>query len=564
MKFNDFTYQRPDMDQLADSFKHCIKIIHEANSATEQIEAIDKINEVRKNYATMSTLCSIRNSINTQDEFYEQEQSFFDEVSPIYASYENEFAKALVNSPFKNELINKYGQQLFDLIELELKTFDPIIIEDLQNENKLVTEYRKLIASAKIEFDGKINNLSQMGPYAQSINRETRKAAEQAVMNFFKENEEQIDKIYDQLVHLRHNMAIKLGFDNFIQLGYARLGRTDYDDKMVATYRDQVYREIVPIAKKIIQAKAERLGISDLKSYDLSLEYLTGNATPKGTKDELVTVAKNMYQEMSKETDEFFNFMISHDLMDLEAKSGKAGGGYCTFIHNYRSPFIFANFNGTAGDVDVLTHEAGHAFQMYSCRNFDILEYMFPTLEACEIHSMSMEFFAWPWVDGFFKEDTNKYKYSHLAGAITFIPYGVAVDEFQHEVFLNPSMTPDERKATWRKIEQKYLPYKIYENDLLNKGAFWFRQSHIFSSPFYYIDYTLAQVCAFQYWHRNMVNHKEAWNSYHELCQVGGSKSFLELLKVANLDNPFEDGTIKKVMEPINEWINSFDQSKLK
>lgn len=564
MKFNDFIYQRPDMDQLANSFKNYTKVIQEAKSANEQIEAIEKINEVRRNFATMSTLCSVRNSINTQDEFYEQEQSFFDEVSPIYASYENEFSKALVSSPFKNELVKKYGQQLFTLIDLELKTFDPIIIEDLQNENRLTTEYRKLIASAKIEFDGKINNLSQMGPYSQSPNRETRKAAEQAVMNFFKENENQIDDIYDRLVHLRHNMAKKLGFDNFIQLAYARLGRSDYDDKMVAAYRDQVYREIVPIARKIIEKKGERLGISDLKSYDLSLEYLTGNATPKGSKDELVTVAKNMYQEMSKETDDFFNFMVNHDLMDLDAKPGKASGGYCTFIHNYRAPFIFANFNGTSGDVDVLTHEAGHAFQIFSCRDFDIMEYMFPTLEACEIHSMSMEFFAWPWVDGFFKEDTDKYKYSHLAGAITFIPYGVAVDEFQHEVFLNPDMTPEERKTKWREIEQKYLPYKVYENDLLNRGAYWFRQGHIFSAPFYYIDYTLAQVCAFQFWHRNMVNHQEAWKSYYELCKVGGSQSFLKLVKVAKLDNPFEEGTIKKVMVPINEWLDHFDQSKLK
>lgn len=564
MKFEEFKYERPNVEELEKNYKILLKKIVSAQSADEQIKVFDQLNRLRRNFATMAVLCSIRNSLNTHDEFYEKEQEFFDEYEPIFSSFENQLTKALVNSQFKDELIKRYGKHIFVLSELSLKTFDPIIIEDLQKENKLTTEYRKLIASAQIEFEGKVHNLAQMAPYMQSTDREVRRQAEQKVMGFFKANEEKFDAIYDELVKVRHNMAKKLGFNNFVELAYAKLKRSDYDHMMVKNYRDQVYKEVVPIVRTIIERKKERLGIQDLKSYDLGLEYLTGNATPKGTKDELVAVAKKMYEEMSKETGEFINFMINHNLMDLETRPGKAGGGYCTFIFDYHAPFIFANFNGTQGDVDVLTHEAGHAFQVYSCRDFEIMEYLFPTFEACEIHSMSMEFFAWPWMEGFFKEDVHKYKYSHLAGAITFIPYGVAVDEFQHEVYFNPDMIPAERKAKWREIEKKYLPDKVYEDDLLERGGFWYRQGHIFSSPFYYIDYTLAQVCAFQYWHRNQVNHEEAWQSYYELCKQGGSKSFLELLEVAKLENPFKEGTIKKVMEPIIEWLNNFDHTLLK
>lgn len=563
MKFKDYPYKRPDMEMVKKEFTDVIRILKEARSAEEQIAAVDRINKVRRNFSTMSVLCNVRAEIDTTDEFYEAEQNFFDENRPLYADYVNEFSKALYESPFKEELMQKYGKQLFALIEASLKSFSSEIIEDLQEENKLVSEYRKLAASAKIPFDGKINNLSQMGPYHISSDRNIRREAEKATMGFFEENEAKFDEIYDKLVKVRTRMAKKLGFENYIPMGYLRLGRTDYDADMVATYRNQVARDLVPVAEKIIRAKGERLGINDLKSYDLGIDFASGNPKPIGGRDYLVESALKMYSEMSKETGEFFKFMVDHELMDLEAKKGKAGGGFCTYIPDYRSPFIFSNFNGTSADVDVLTHEAGHAFQVYCSRDFEVPEYIWPTLEACEIHSMSMEFFAWPWMELFFGNDADRYRYHHLAGTITFIPYGVLVDHFQHEVYANPELTPAERKAIWRRLEKLYLPYKVYENEFLEKGNYWLRQSHIFSTAFYYIDYTLAQVAAQQYWIKDRENHEKAWESYLRLCKEGGSKSFLELLEVAGLDNPFVDGTVKKIADKVQEFLDGFDQSKL-
>jgi len=563
MKFQDYPYVRPNLEDLKKQYDDAIKTLKVADSVEDQITAIKKINKARGTFQTMRDLCYVRATIDTTDSYYEGEQNFFDQNSPIATGYDNELSIALVNSKFKDDLIKSFGKQWFALIEASLKTFKPEIVEDLQEENKLISDHKKLSASAKIEFDGKINNLSQMGPYQVSLDRETRKAAETAVMNFFEENESKYDEIYDKLVKLRTTIAKKLGYDNFIEVGYARLGRTDYDADMVANYRKQVEKDLVPVAKDIIDKKSVRLGIENPKSYDLNIDFKSGNPKPQGDRDYLVNKAQEMYTEMSKETAEFFNFMVEHNLLDLEAKQGKAGGGYCTYFNDYKSPFIFSNFNGTSGDVDVLTHEAGHAFQVYSSRDIEVPEYLFPTLEACEIHSMSMEFFAWPWMELFFGEDAEKYKYHHLSGSITFIPYGVCVDHFQHEVYSNPDMTPDMRKEVWRKLEKRYLPYKVYDNDFLEKGTFWFRQSHIFQVPFYYIDYTLAQVCAQQYWVKNQENHQTAWESYYKLCKVGGSKSFLDLLKVAELNNPFVDGTINEVAVKLQEFLDNFDQSKL-
>ena len=555
MKFSEYVYIRPDFKEIEKKFNEFCEKFENAATPKEAIALIDEIGKIRSDVSTMINLAQIRHSVNTFDEFYNAEQEYLDEYLPIYSGLENKLSITLFNSKFKDDLIKKYGKHFFNLIEVSLKTFKPEIIEDLQEENKLATEYGKLIASSNIEFDGKSLNLSQLKPYTESLDRETRKKANDASCGWFKEHEQEFDDIYDGLVKVRTRIAKKLGYKNYVELGYNRLGRTDYNSEMVAKYREQIKKYVVPLASSIVVEQGKRINIDDLKNYDLNLFYLDGNPKPVGNVHELVEKARTMYHEMSKEAGEFFDFMCEHELFDLEAKKGKESGGYCTYIENYQSPFIFANFNGTSGDVDVLTHEAGHAFQVYSSRDAILPEYLWPTYEAAEIHSMSMEFFAHPWMQSFFEKDAKKYLYSHVCGTITFLPYGACVDEFQHAIYENPEMTKEERKETWRKIEKQYLPYKIYDNEVLERGTFWFRQGHIFSSPFYYIDYTLAQVCAQQFFIKNLENHDNAWHDYYELCKAGGSKPFTELLKVANLNNPFEEGSLENVMRQIALWL---------
>lgn len=563
MKFSDFKYERPDLDKVKKSLEEKLALINTGHALETEIKAAYDIFKINDDLDTLGNLVGIRNSINTTDEFYEKEQEFFDENMPVLRQYEQMFVEKLLDSPHREGLVKEFGSLMFERGELARKTFKPEIIPDLQLENKLSTEYSKLQASAKIPFKGNIYNLSQMAPFLQDKDRETRHQAQLAVSKFFEDNEAQFDRIYDDMVKVRTKIAKELGYENFVQLGYDRFGRTDYNAKDVKAYRDQIYQDIVPLVTELTARKAKRLGIENPKSYDLALSFLSGNPTPKGDRAWQVNIAKNMYDEMSPETSKFFNFMLEKDLLDLDSKAGKQGGGYCTFIANYQAPFIFANFNGTSHDVDVLTHEAGHAFQVYSSKDL-IPEYRWPTMEAAEIHSMSMEFLAWPWIGNFFLEDTDKYKFTHLAGAVSFLPYGVAVDEFQHEVYENPNMTPDERKQAWRRIEKKYLPFKDYGDDaFMEKGTYWFRQGHIFGSPFYYIDYTLAQVCAFQYWIKSQEDHAKALESYIKLCKLGGSKSFLGLVKAADLKNPFVNGTVKEIVKPIRAYLDAVDDMKL-
>lgn len=562
MKFSEFPYVRPDIDGIKNELTRLVKSFNEATSAKEQLDIIKTYHDFLDETDSMMQLIYIRHSLDTKDEFYEKEQEFLNNAVPEIQEFSVSFSKALLMSKFKEELENKLGKLIFQQAELANKAFSPEIIPLLQQENKLSTEYGKLTASAQIEFEGAMYNLSQMRPFTVDIKRDVRHKASLAVSNWFAANESKFDEIYDGLVKVRHEIALKLGYENFVRLGYDRFNRVDYDAKDVKGYRDQVYREIVPYVQKLVDRKGKRLGIKDLKSYDLGLSFLTGNPKPKGDRAWQVDKAVKMYDQMSPETSKFFRYLVDRELLELDAKAGKEGGGYCTYIPKFESPFIFANFNGTSDDVDVLTHEAGHAFQVYTSRNL-IPEYRWPTMESAEIHSMSMEFLAWPWIHEFFIEDTEKYKFDHLSGAVTFLPYGVLVDDFQHGVYENPNLTPDERKTLWRDLEKKYLPWKDYDDDkFLDKGGFWFRQGHIFASPFYFIDYTLAQVISFQFWGNAQKDYQTTWNQYYALCQLGGSKSFVGLLNAAKLDNPFKEGNIKNTMEPIKAYLDGMDDTK--
>jgi M3 family oligoendopeptidase len=555
--FPDFSYERPDLERLSADFKEALAAFEAAGSAAEQINALDRIYELRNAYQTMYNIGHIRHTADTRDAFYETENNFFDEAGPRFEELKSHFYRALLESPFRADLRQRLGDQLFAIAEFSLKVFSPDIMTDLQEENRLSSAYNKLKATARIEFQGETFNLSSIHVKELDPDRDVRREASTAKWDWMAAQAPEMERIFGEMVTLRDRMARRLGFRDFVEMGYARMLRTDYSAADVAVFREQVARHIVPLATRLYEAQARRLGLEQLDYYDEGLLFPEGNAQPQGSPAWIIEQAGTMYRELSGETDTFFRFMRENELMDLVARDGKSTGGYCTFIPGYGAPFIFSNFNGTSGDIDVLTHEAGHAFQVYESRHIEISEYNWPTYEACEIHSMSMEFFTWPWMQRFFGEQVDRYRYGHLAGAITFLPYGVAVDEFQHFVYENPDISAAERNAAWRRIEQKYLPHRRYAgHEFLEQGGFWQKQSHIFAVPFYYIDYTLAQICAFQFWLRDQADHAAAWHDYLRLCQAGGSKSFLQLVELANLRSPFEPGCVEEVAGAVARWLD--------
>lgn len=564
MNFNDFEYVKPDFEKYKLKFDKLINDMNNADDFSGFDEAINEIINLRKEYETMQTISSIRYSINTLDKFYEEQQNYFDSISPYYEGILNKISKLILESKYLKEIENKYGKQIIVLLESAIKTFDEIILSDMQQENNLKTEYRKLTSQAKINFEGKEYTLSQMSYFMQQSDRNLRKRAYESYWKFFIDKKNEFNRIYDQLVSVRSNIAKKLNYENFINLGYFRLARSDYNSAQVEKFRSYIKKYIVPIAQKVYKNQAKRLGLSKLSYYDESVFYKSGNPKPKGTPKELVSKALMMYQKIDKNIGDFFSMLINSNLLDVESKPGKAPIGYCTFIQKYQVPFIFANFNGTTHDVEVLTHETGHAFQSYMSKDYPFPEYQFPTLEAAEIFSMSMEFITYPFMNLFFESEDLKFKYQHICGAITFIPYAALVDEFQHKVFEDKNIGAQKINSIWSELTKEYLPQRDYsENPELEEGITWFRQSHIFEVPFYYIDYALAQIVAFQFWMKNEKNNKKAWEDYYNLCKIGGSKSFIDIINSGNLENPFEESTIKNISIFLENYLETINDEEL-
>ena len=560
MKYSQFPYNRINIKKHNFDVEKMILDFKSALSSKDQIVIIKKYQKLQKEYQTFSSIAHLNFAKNTKDKNAIKENNFYNEIGPEVAEIDNKFTKEIYFSKFRKDLENEFGSHFFKLIEMELKSFDPKLVSLMKKENQLTNKYRTLLAGAEIEFMGEITNLTGLSPYMQDTNRNIRKKAYQLLDNFFDKNKQELDEIFDQLVDIRNQKGKKMGFKNFIPLGYLNMNRSDYGPKEVKEYRKQIVKYIVPLVSKINKKRKEILGYDEMFIYD-TLYFKNGNPKPKGGVDFQVSQAKKMYKELSPETNEFFNIMIDQELMDLDNRSAKSGGGFCTSFPSLERPYIFANFNGTDHDVTVLTHEAGHAFQCYQSRKQPINRYLWPTYEACEIHSMSMEFLTWDWMHLFFKEDNDKFLFKHIAGSLAFLPYGALVDHFQHWIYENPKESPKKRKEKWLELESIYQPDKNYDNlKFLKKGGLWQKQAHIYEMPFYYIDYTLAQICAFQFWIRMQNDKDGAWEDYLKLCQAGGSASFLDLVKLANLKSPFDSKIFKEVAEKIDSWLNKYTE----
>jgi M3 family oligoendopeptidase len=563
-KFEDVKCTKPDLAKIKKQYAKLVLALRNSKDAPSAVKVIEKEFAVSDSVASNYQIAGIRHTINIKDPYYKELNDFYDNAMPFFTQYENEFKREVLSSPFRKDIENAFGANLITKFELDLKCFKEEIIPDLQKENALATQYNDIMGNAKGMYRGQELQITKFDPLMTSPDREVRKDACAGYWGFFSQNESKLADIYDQLVKVRTKIAKALGYANYLPLGYARLGRSDYTPEDSAKYREKIHKYLVPLSESLFARQIKRIGIKDPKYYDYYLKFSSGNPKPVGTPDQLVKDAKKMYKQMSPVASKYFNFMVSHDLMDLVAKDGKIPGGYMTYIPDLKSSYIFSNFNGSSGDVEVLTHEFGHSLQGFLSADIKAPELRSPGYECCEIHSMSMEFFAYPWMKLFFKKDEEKYRFVHLADGINFIPYGVSVDEFQEFAYTHPEATQEERKAAWRAIEKKYLPHKIYgeDNPFLESGGWWMRQLHIYVDPLYYIDYTIAQVGAFEFFVESLTDYQKAFDKYIRYSTLGGTLPFRKLLAASDIANPMDEGTIENLIPALQKYLDSIDDFK--
>lgn len=559
MKFSEYPYKRPDVEAFKKTLRACAARVREADSAQTQIKAFDEATTLGMEFQTLSSLAYVRNTVNTADPFYEEERNFYDEVSPEIQEADQELSEAMLDSPFRAELEAHYGKLLFTNLEISRRSFKPELIPLMQEESKLESRYQKLYAGMTVEFDGQTMPLPMLGKYKESPDRAVRRAAFEAEGKVFDANQAELDEIYTKLVKVRNAQGRLLGYENYIPLGYDRLGRNCYGAAELKSFREQIAKDLVPIIAQVKEAQRKRIGVDRLCIYDDAYRFPDGNAAPEGTPDEILAAGKAMYQELSPETKAFIEDMFEGDLFDVLSREGKAPGGYCTELATYKMPFIFSNFNGTSDDVDVLTHEAGHAFAFYRAMHSDVYPLLQqPTIEACECHSMSMEFLTQDYHKYFFGENTAKYELAHCEASLDFIPYGCMIDEFQHRMYENEDLTPEQRNEVWQELEEKYRPWLSMDQlPFYGRYAHWQWKLHVYLHPLYYIDYCMAQTVAFQIWTLSLEDRDAAWKKYLAFVDAAGTRTFAELCHGAGLQIPYEKGTIKAVGEGIRRWIEA-------
>lgn len=559
-KFDDLKVPKPNFDVVKNLYKDHIERVKNATNGDDVLEVLFENNLLVRRIKELTEIISIRHAKDTLDERYANDNKWSDEFCPTFDKLELDFKEAVYDSPYRDEIESQIGSMYFVKTEVKRKTVSEDIIPLRQREQELVNEYDSILFDSKKTINGKSHSFLDLQELFSHEDRAIRKEAFKAFSEVLSENEDRLEQVWDELIKVRNQIANILGYDSYVPVGYLERERLDYGREDIAKFRQQVVEEIVPLCNRLYEAQARRLGIDAVMAYDENCVFSDGNAKPLGDAEYMMEQVINMLREMSPETDEFISFVVDHDLIDYKPRPEKAFREFCTLLPYHKAPFMFEHFTGSAEDVQYLSEGLGHAFASYrSCRRQPIEEYYFPSSEITEINAMSMIQFVNKYADRLFGEDAWKYEFGNLQHFMTFIPFGVAVDEFQHICYDNPDLSPKERTYEWHKLEKKYMPWRKYdeEDDFMNRGGYWYHKFHFFYVPLYYIEYALATVNAMEMYRKYIERPGIAWKEYLELNDVGGSKGYHEILKQANLTPVYEDGAVRNAISYVKEFLES-------
>ena len=558
MKFSEMTYTRPDIEAL---LAQCREFAARAAAAPDSQSLTALYFEQSRafaDYTTASQLVNIHYTCDTRDAYWKAEQDFFDDNGPAVSNAQVEIFRSFLANPHVDALAETIGSTCVAGMKNAVLGMDDRTVELQKEFNALVSQYQQIYGGAMVELDGKQLTIPQLGPYKESLDPKVRRAAFEAEAGYFDAHRDQLDQLYGKIVKNLNQQATVLGYKDYSELSYVRMNRIGYGAEEIRSFRDQVAADVVPLLQQVMKMRSARTGIAHPTFADLPVMFKDGNPAPIPGYEARMAAARTMYHELSPETAEFIDFMQDNELFDVESRPGKMSGGYMTSLPSYKAPFIFANWNNTSGDVDVLTHECGHAFEGYLAERDPAVpaDLECPAMESAEIHSMAMEFLTAPWHHLLFGKDTDKYSLLHAEDSFVFLAYGCEVDEFQQIMYQNPDLTPDERNAQWLKLEKKYRPWIDFDNlPFYGRGAGWQRQLHIYECPFYYIDYCLSSMAALQFYLLSLTDHKDAWQRYLRLVRRAGLASYTELLQTAGLQVPFAPGSVKGIAQQMTRWL---------
>ncbi len=465
----------------------------------------------------------------------------------------------LLKSPAVSQLGPDYAVFLRN-VRAEVEIFKEENVPLIMEEQMLDQEFEKISGGQQAEFRGTTYTLSQLARYLEETDSATREEAWRARADAKLADADALDELYDRLYEIRKQIATNAGFSNYRDYQFKAMKRFDYTPEDCLSFHSSIEKYMVPVVAKDLQRRKRLLGLETLRPWDLSVDP-EGNEPlrPFDTVDRLKEGCERIIQKIDPELAGFFHTMMEERLLDLENRSGKSPGGYMMSFPDRRVPFIFMNAVGTKRDVDTVLHEGGHAFHYFLARDLPLNSYHHTGLEFAEVASMSMELLSRPYMSEFYTEDEiPRLRDEQIREGLSFFPFMAMIDAFQHWVYTAPDHGAKARRAKWAELEQRFRPGVDWSGLERYRDIGW-QYPHVFSVPFYYVEYGIAQLAACRVWLNSLQNEKEAVAAYKRALALGGSRPLPELFKAAGAEFALNDRVVSSIVEGALAQITSKD-----
>ena len=527
-------------------------------SSSDCLESlISDSSNLAEHISETGALLYINMTCDTEDERKKNSfLSFVENVRPKLSKFSDELNRRIIDHKSIADLPTRYNLMIRGIksdIEIFREENIPLGVE----QTKLVTKAQGITGAMTVVFEGKERTFPEMRGFLESNDRIQRENAWKSMVKRWMENSEELSDIFDELISIRHKIALNSGFKSYTDYMFRAMHRFDYTVEDCLTFHESIEQVCMPIVKKINSERIASFDLKILSPWDVNEKSGSGPdiagknpLRPFDNVDEMVTKLSELFHNMSNDLGTKFDKLVEMDTLDLETRKGKAPGGYQYYLEKSRIPFIFMNAAGLQGDLETMIHESGHAFHSLYCGHLDLIDERDYPIEFAEVASMSMELLTQPNWNIFYEkqEDANRAKISHLEGVVFLLPWIATIDAFQHWIYANPGHTREERKIQWISLRERFGSEMNWEDHEDFRELSWQQQGHLFGVPFYYVEYGIAQLGALQLWQTHRKNPEKALKDYSNAMELGNTKTLPDLFAAAELKLGFDEKHLQSLI----------------
>ena len=533
------------------------------NSSVEALEImIEKYSELLKAMSDELSWLYIRMTLAADDQSKADDYNeYFANVYAPTEAYQFNIKQIYSESPAKESMDSRFGL-LNQIFTKDLAIFREENIPLQIKESELANKYGSLVSKMSAYFQGEERTPAQLSVFLKDPDRSTREAAWRLRFGLYEAKQDELNSLFDELKTVRSDIATNAGFANYRDYKHTEMGRFSYTPDDIFAFHNAVEKVVIPFVKELEAKRQTALGLSSLKPWDMTVDLDGRKLNPFQTTDEFIQKSLKVLNKVQPAYAEQLEMMFNTGLLDLENRKGKAPGGYNTGINNLASSFIFMNHVKLHNDVITLLHEAGHAMHSAAMKHIKIAQYLETPSEVAELASMTMELLTMDYWDEFYpnKDDLKKAKRDQMEGTLSFLPWCMIVDAFQHWVYLNPLHTPAERFNAYLDISKRFTATVDWSGLEQYRKLGWMMQLHIFEVPFYYIEYGMAQLGALSIYMNYRKDKTKALQQYQDFLELGYSKQVSDIYQAAGIKLDFSENHIRDLVDFVKSELSEIEK----